>query len=83
MRTHSYSLRRMTLSTKVILLAMLAVTVTAGAIWITVSRQTWSQMEARQRTNGERNLRTLALVLAARVEGAAADLDGARVARVS
>ncbi|MCX4199110.1 Cache 3/Cache 2 fusion domain-containing protein, partial [Methylobacterium organophilum] len=83
MRTHSYSLRRMTLSTKVILLSMLAVTVTAGAIWITVSRQTWSQMEARQRTNGERNLRTLALVLAARVEGAAADLDGARVARVS
>ncbi|SEH55192.1 methyl-accepting chemotaxis protein [Methylobacterium sp. 275MFSha3.1] len=83
MRTHSYSLRRMTLSTKVILLAMLAVTLTAGAIWITVSRQTWSQMEARQRTNGERNLRTLALVLAARVEGAAADLDGARVARVS
>ncbi|UIN37273.1 hypothetical protein [Methylobacterium oryzae] len=47
MRTHSYSLRRMTLSTKVILLAMLAVTLTAGAIWITVSRQTWSQMEVR------------------------------------
>jgi methyl-accepting chemotaxis protein len=72
----------MTLSTKVILLAMLAVTLTAGAIWITVSRQTWSQMEERQRANGERNLRTLALVLSARVQGAKADLSGTRVDRV-
>ncbi|MGH1589561.1 methyl-accepting chemotaxis protein [Methylobacterium phyllosphaerae] len=77
------SRRAATLSTKVILLAMLAVTLTAGAIWITVSRQTWSQMEARQRANGEGNLRTLALVLAARMDGAKADLAGTRVERVT
>ncbi|MCJ2089938.1 methyl-accepting chemotaxis protein [Methylobacterium sp. E-005] len=76
------SLRAMSLSTKVILLAMLAVSLTAGAISITVSRQTWSQMEDRQRTNGERNLRTLALVLAERVSGATTELSGTRVARV-
>jgi len=75
--------RSLTLSAKVILLAMLAVTLTTGAIWVTVSRQTWSQMEDRQRTNGERNLRTLALVLAGRVQGAKADLDGTRVSRVT
>ncbi|MHB2208808.1 methyl-accepting chemotaxis protein [Methylobacterium sp. CM6257] len=79
----SVSLHAMTLSTKVILLAILAVTLTAGAIWITVSRQTWSQMEERQRANGERNLRTLALVLAARVPGAQAELTGTRVGRVT
>ncbi|MEG9529692.1 MAG: Cache 3/Cache 2 fusion domain-containing protein, partial [Hyphomicrobiales bacterium] len=83
MRRYSYSLRKATLSTKVIMLAMLAVTLTAGAIWITVSRQTWSQMEERQHSNGERNLRTLALVLAARVEGAKADLAGTRVVKVA
>src|SRR3954463_5822773 len=83
MRRYSYSLRKATLSTKVIMLAMLAVTLTAGAIWITVSRQTWSQMEEGQRSNGERNLRTLALVLAARVEGAKAELAGARVAKIA
>ncbi|MCJ2052748.1 methyl-accepting chemotaxis protein [Methylobacterium sp. J-070] len=71
-----------TLSTKVILLAMLAVTLTAGAIWITVSRQTWSQMEERQRNNGERNVRTLALILAARLDGAKAELAGTRITRV-
>jgi len=76
------TLRAMSLSTKVILLAMLAVSLTAGAISITVSRQTWSQMEDRQRTNGERNLRTLALVLAERLPGAATELAGTRVAKV-
>ena len=76
------SLQAMTLSTKVILLAMVVVTLTAGAIWITVSRQTWSQMEAEQRSNGERNLRTLALVLAARLPGTTADVTEARIAKV-
>ncbi|MEL6059623.1 methyl-accepting chemotaxis protein [Methylobacterium sp. DCY52] len=76
------SLRAMSLSTKVILLAMLAVSLTAGAISITVSRQTWSQMEERQRSNGDRNLRTLALVLAERLTGATTELSGSRVARV-
>jgi len=77
------SLRAMSLSTKVILLAMLAVSLTAGAISITVSRQTWSQMEDRQRSNGERNLRTLALVLAERLPGATTELAGTRVAKVA
>ncbi|MCJ2071233.1 methyl-accepting chemotaxis protein [Methylobacterium sp. J-030] len=76
------SLRAMSLSTKVILLAMLAVSLTAGAISVTVSRQTWSQMEDRQRSNGERNLRTLALVLAERLPGTTAELAGTRVAKV-
>lgn len=75
--------KALTLSAKVILLAMLAVTLTTGAIWFTMSRQTWSQMEDRQRLNGERNLRTLALVLAGRLPGAKADLDGPRVSRVT
>ncbi|WP_342163710.1 methyl-accepting chemotaxis protein [Methylobacterium sp. SD21] len=75
--------RALTLSAKVILLAMLAVTLTTGAIWASVSRQTWSQMEDRQRLNGERNLRTLALVLAGRLPGAKTDLDGTRVSRVT
>ncbi len=61
---------------------MLAVTLTAGAIWITVSRQTWSQMEERQRNNGERNLRTLALVLAARLDGRRRSLPDTRITRV-
>lgn len=75
--------KALTLSAKVILLAMLAVTLTTGAIWFTMSRQTWSQMEDRQRLNGERNLRTLALVLAGRLPGAKADLDETRVSRVT
>jgi methyl-accepting chemotaxis protein len=61
---------------------MVALTLTTGAVWVTVSRQTWTQMEERQRLNGERNLRTLALVFAGRLQGAKADLDGARVAQV-
>ncbi len=61
---------------------MLAASRTAGAIWITVSRQTLSHREARQCADGERNLRTLALVLAARMDGAKAHLAGTRVARV-
>lgn len=76
------SLKSLTLSTKVILLAVLAVALTAGAIWITVSRQTWSQMEERQHATGEHNLRTLALILSARTPGAKADLEGSRVAKV-
>ncbi len=75
--------RALSLSVKVILLAMVAVTLTTGAIWITASRQTWSQMEERQRLNGERNLRTLALVLGGRLPGARAELDGTRISRVT
>ncbi|MCJ2093434.1 methyl-accepting chemotaxis protein [Methylobacterium sp. J-072] len=76
------SLRVMSLSTKVTLLAMLAVALTVAALWITVSHQTWSQMQQQQRTNGEHNLRTLALLMAGRVPGAKVDLAGSRVARV-
>ncbi|MCJ2057789.1 methyl-accepting chemotaxis protein [Methylobacterium sp. J-048] len=76
------SLHAMMLSTKVILLAMLAVALTTAALWITVSHQTWSQMEQQQRTNGEHNLRTLALLMAGHVPGTKADLTGSRVARV-
>ena len=75
--------RALSLSVKVILLAMVAVTLTTGAIWITASRQTWAQMEERQRLNGERNLRTLALVLGSRLPGARAELDGTRISRVT
>jgi len=75
--------RALSLSVKVILLAMVAVTLTTGAIWITASRQTWAQMEERQRLNGERNLRTLALVLGGRLPGARAELDGTRISRVT
>ncbi len=75
--------RALSLSAKVILLAMIAVTLTTGAIWVTVSRQTWSQMEDRQRLNGERNLRTLALVFAGRLSGAKAELEGTRINRVT
>jgi methyl-accepting chemotaxis protein len=75
--------RSLSLAAKVILLAMVAVTLTTGAIWITVSRQTWAQMEERQRVNGERNLRTLSLVFANRLPGAKADLEGTRISRVT
>ena len=76
-------MKTLSLTTKVILLAAAAVVLTAGAMWIAVSREMWSQLETRQRAEGEQYVRSLSLVFAGRVPGAKVELDGARVARVA
>ncbi len=76
-------LRNINLTTKIILLAVAAVVVTAAAMWTAVSKEMWSQLEAKQRTEGEQYVRSLALVFAGRVQGVKVELDGARVARVT
>ena len=70
------------LATKVIFLAAAAVVLATGATYVAVYRQMWSELEARQRSEGEQHLRALALVFAKRVPNVRVDLDGQRVVRV-
>lgn len=71
------------LTFKIILLAAAAVVATTGILWVVTGREIWSQLELRQQQEGERHLRTLALVFESKLAGGTVQLDGERVARVA
>ncbi|GJD95266.1 hypothetical protein OCOJLMKI_2477 [Methylobacterium iners] len=70
------------LTSKIIMLAAAAIITTSGILWVVTGRQIWSQLELRQVQEGDRNLRTLALVFNSKVDGASVQVDGDRIARV-
>ena len=75
--------RLRSLTAKVILLAAAAIVLTVGALLAATTHEVWSQLEAKQREEADMHMRTLGLVFAARVPGAAVTLDGPRVERVA
>ena len=79
----SSSQRLRSLTAKVILLAGAAILLTIGALLTATSHSLWRQVEAAQEEEGGTHIRTLALVLAGRVPGTVAALDGSRLDRVT
>ena len=75
--------RLRSLTSKVILLAGIAILLTVGALLVTTSREVWSQLEVKQQEEAQTHIRTLGLVFAGKVPGAAIALDGPRIARVT
>ncbi|KQP52591.1 methyl-accepting chemotaxis protein [Methylobacterium sp. Leaf108] len=71
------------LTAKIILLAAVAMTALSGLLWLATAGEVADQLDLRQRQEGERHLRTLALVFDSRVDGSRLKLDGDRIASVS
>lgn len=71
-----------TLTAKLILLAASAMTVMAAIILLATSYEVLGQLEVRQRQEGERHLRTLALVFDSKVSGSRLKLEGGSVTKV-
>ena len=71
-----------TLTAKVILLAAGAILLVSTALLLVTSHEIGSQLEAKQRQDGERHLRALSLVYGDRLPAAEIAFDGDRVAEV-
>jgi methyl-accepting chemotaxis protein len=68
-----------TLTAKVILLAAGAILLVSAALLLVTGYEIGSQLEAKQRADGERHLRALSLVAGDRIAGAEIAFDGDRV----
>lgn len=75
-------LRKLNLTTKVLVLVAIAVIATAGATWYAASKQIWTKLEEQQIEKTEQYLRSLALVFAKRFPGVQANVVDGRVVRV-
>ncbi|GLS44845.1 methyl-accepting chemotaxis protein [Methylobacterium brachythecii] len=72
-------LRLTSLTSKVIVLAAVAIAITSGALWFGASYEMQSHLESKQSEEGEHNIGALARVFADIVPGTTLRLDGSRV----
>lgn len=70
------------LTAKIILLAAVAMAGMSALLWFATAREVATQLDLRQHQEGDRHLRTLALVFDGRVDGSRLKLNGDRVATV-
>ncbi len=75
-------LKTINLAAKVVAVVGAAIVLTAVGMWAATSHTMWTQLESKQRADGEQSIRSLALVFAGRMKDAKVTLDGQRVARI-
>jgi methyl-accepting chemotaxis protein len=75
-------LRRLTLTTQIVLLVAIAIAATAGALWYSSTRAMWTMAEVNNREEARTSIRTLALLLRERLPGTRVTLDNGRVTRI-
>ena len=75
-------MKKISLSERITLLVIASILVTSSITWMVTSHQVWSELEARRELEGEKHLKTLALVFARRVAGAVPEIAGGRVGNV-
>jgi methyl-accepting chemotaxis protein len=75
-------LRRLTLTTQIVLLVAIAIAATAGALWYSSTRAMWTMADINNRAEAQTSIRTLALLLRERLPGTRVTLDNGRVTRI-
>ena len=76
------SLKKITLTAKVVMLVALAILVTTGTMWVVASRQLWASLEAQQQEKAQQYIRSLALVYTGRSHGAEVKVEQGQVTRI-
>lgn len=75
-------MKKISLSGRITLLVVASILATSTITWIMTSHQVWSELETRREIQGEKHLRTLAIMFGRRVAGAAPEIADGTVGRV-